>query len=255
MNRRPELLVLTLENIDYAECWSLQSTLHDYLIRRKRALLSDEEQNWFGPHQHFVIVCDHPPVYTLGKSGSEEHLKISLEGLKEEGFQFFKINRGGDITYHGPGQLVAYPILDLDQFFTDVHKYVRTLEESVIQVLARYGISGQRDAKHTGVWVKLDQKPIWCKICAIGVHLSRWVTMHGLAFNISTKLEHFEHIIPCGIAEPDRGVCSLESLLGKSVPLRDVWQEWKSIFAALLGVEYREIALSDLPAMSKKSNI
>jgi lipoyl(octanoyl) transferase len=201
--------------IDYQSAWEYQTLIHQGLIEQKRV----------NPHSfdkiHKLILCEHPHVYTLGKSGKEEHLVMPLEELGSIQASFYKINRGGDITYHGPGQLVAYPILDLDKLFTDVHKYVRLLEETVIQVLHYYMIDGQRIDGLTGVWLDSNSKKAR-KICAIGVHLSRWVSLHGLAFNINSDLKYFNHIIPCGIASDDKAVTSLQVELGKSIDMSEV---------------------------------
>ena len=214
-----EVLVVDLGLIPYKEAWDLQTKLHKQLVDNKRAGYPE-------PQQHYLLLCEHPPVFTLGKSGSEDHLRINEQQLEEYQIEYFKINRGGDITFHGPGQLVGYPILDLDLVFTDVHKYVRSLEEVIIRVLTAYGIKAFRNPSYTGVWVHPnDVSDESKKICAIGVHLSRWVTMHGFAFNINTQLDYFNHIIPCGIADPDKSVCSLSSLLGKNVDLHSVRQQ------------------------------
>ena len=202
--------------IPYKEAWDLQTALHRQLIENKR-------EGYPNPQKHYFLLCEHPPVFTLGKSGSEDHLRINEEDRANKQFEYFKINRGGDITYHGPGQLVGYPILDLDLLFTDVHKYVRFLEEVIIRVLQQYGIQGVRSDRYTGVWVEKDHASHEAsKICAIGVHLSRWVTMHGFAFNVNTNLSHFDYIVPCGIADPDKSVCSLASLLDKTLDLQQV---------------------------------
>ena len=202
--------------IPYKEAWDLQTDLHRRLVENKRA-------GYPLPQRHYFILCEHPPVYTLGKSGSEEHLRINEQERSDYKIEYFKINRGGDITFHGPGQLVGYPILDLDLIFTDVHKYVRSLEEVIIRVLQDYHISGSRSDRYTGVWIDSSQGSEEAKkICAIGVHLSRWVTMHGFAFNVNTNLSYFDHIIPCGITDPNKSVCSLSSLLGNNVDLQEI---------------------------------
>ena len=165
------------------------------------------------------MFCEHPHVYTLGKSGSESNLLLDDEGLKDNDATYYKINRGGDITYHGPGQLVAYPIFDLDQFFTDIHKYMRFLEEAVIQTLNEFGIVGGRVEGLTGVWIDCDS-PHPRKICAMGVKSSRWVTMHGIGFNVNSDLSYFSHIIPCGI--DDKAVTSMQRELGYTLNMDDV---------------------------------
>jgi len=217
-SEKAQVLVLDIGTIPYKDAWDFQTRLHKQLVENKRA-------GYLHKPIHYFILCEHPPVYTLGKSGSEEHLKLDSEGLAEHQVEYFKINRGGDITFHGPGQIVGYPILDLDLIFTDVHRYVRSLEEVIIRVLKRYQIDGHRHDKYTGVWIGQQQdarQNFQEKICAIGVHLSRWVTMHGFAFNINTNLDYFNHIVPCGIQEPDKSVCSLNAVLGKNVDLQQV---------------------------------
>ena len=209
--------------INYQEAWDTQGLLLKEVVDRK--LVERKELEAQGKpflQKHYLLFCEHPPVYTLGRSGAEKHLLLSEEELKDQGFQFYKINRGGDITYHGPGQVVAYPIFDLDYFFTDVHKYVRYLEEVVIRCLAEYGVTGTRIDGYSGVWLEATSALPKRKICAIGVHLSRWVTMHGFAFNVNTDLGHFNNIIPCGIQEQDRDVTSLSQELNQAVSLKEV---------------------------------
>ncbi len=229
-----------LGNIPYGEAWSLQQRLHDEAIRRKRENRERKERGEvLVPIEHRLLFCEHPPVMTLGRSGSEEHLLLDEKALREKGIEFFKINRGGDITYHGPGQIVGYPIFDLDEFFTDVHRYVRYLEEAVIRTLAEYGIEdAHRIKEYTGVW--LPQKGWWPqrKICAIGVHLSRWVTMHGFAFNVNTDLGYFRHIVPCGINDKDKDVTSLAKELGHTVDENEVKEKLKRHYAELFGFEF-----------------
>ena len=204
--------------IDFKEAWDVQESLLKSIIKKKRAGLKTK---------NYIIFCQHPHVYTLGKSGKAEHLLLSGQGLKNNDASFYKINRGGDITYHGPGQLVIYPILDLDNFFTDIHKYLRFLEEVVIMVLEKYNLKGFRIDNSTGVWLG-DKKLGYKKICAMGVRASRWVTMHGLAFNVSVDLSYFNNIIPCGIT--DKGVTSLEEEVGKKIDFFDVEQFFKFYF-------------------------
>jgi lipoyl(octanoyl) transferase len=170
--------------------------------------------------QHRLFFVEHPPVYTLGKSGKMEHVLISEEERTEKGIEFFKINRGGDITFHGPGQLVGYPIFDLEQFYTDIGKYLRNIEEAVIRVLAHYGLKGERSPGETGVWLDPEVKGKERKICAIGVRCSRWVTMHGFAFNINTNLDYFNYIVPCGIQQ--KKVTSLQQELGRELDFEEV---------------------------------
>lgn len=227
--------------IDYQEAWNYQTQLHKELINRK---LGNRDRIKAGQVPistfHYLVFCEHPPVYTLGKSGSLDHLLLSEAELQQQGFQFYKINRGGDITYHGPGQVVGYPIFDLDEFFTDVHKYVRYLEEAVILTCEDYGLEAVRMEGFTGVWMPATDNQPKRKICAIGVHLSRWVTMHGFAFNINSQLDHFNHIIPCGIDDQDKTVTSLSQEIGKEVQLDEVKERLKYHFARLFDYTYTE---------------
>lgn len=225
---------LDLGHTDYQAAWDFQTAIHRALIENKLASRSLSPGSY--PQDHHLIFVEHPPVYTLGKSGSMKHLLLSEEELSVRGIQFFPINRGGDITFHGPGQVVGYPILDLECFFTDVHRYVRSIEEVVIRTLAEYGIEGYRVEKYTGVWVgdgsKLSESQIsQRKICAIGVHLSRWVSLHGFAFNINTPLEYFDYIVPCGIDDEDKTVTSLAQELGSPVDIEEVKEKLKRHFA------------------------
>lgn len=210
--------------IGYQEAWDEQERLFAAIVNQKlqnRIAPADVQQ----PTANYLLFCEHPPVYTMGTSGHPENLLIDEERLTNElGATFFKIRRGGDITYHGPGQLVGYPILDLDNFFTDIHRYMRLLEESIILTLAEYGlqagrIEGVGTERLTGVWLDVDgNNPR--KICAMGVKASRWVTMHGFALNVNTDLSYFSHIVPCGIT--DKAVTSLALELGREVPLEEV---------------------------------
>lgn len=200
-----------------------QQTL-DVKIKNRRTGTNLETPN------HFLFV-EHPHVYTLGKSGDMENLLVHKNELAKKGASFYKINRGGDITYHGPGQIVGYPILDLDNFFTDIHKYLRFLEEMVIRTLAEYGLKGERSEGETGVWLDVGT-PFARKICAMGVRASRWVTMHGFALNVNTNLGYFDHMIPCGIK--DKAVTSLNVELGApEVPLHEVKEKLLGHFLAL----------------------
>ncbi|KAA9331458.1 lipoyl(octanoyl) transferase LipB [Hymenobacter busanensis] len=186
-----------------------------------------------------LLLCEHPPVYTLGKSGKPEHLLLDENGLADHGATFHRINRGGDITFHGPGQLVGYPILDLENFKPDIHWYLRTLEEAVILTLAEYGIVSGRIAGLTGVWLDFEEgasNPR--KICAMGVKCSRWVTMHGFALNVNTDLNYFGHIVPCGIT--DKAVTSLQQELGRAVPLREIEDRFVPHLAQLLDAQIVE---------------
>ena len=190
--------------------------------------------------EHSIIFCEHAHVYTLGKSGSEDHLLISEERRKKESIEYFKINRGGDITYHGPGQLTVYPILDLDEFYHDLHKYVRDLEEVVIRMLATYGIEGYREPDFTGVWIAPNAKHSRKrKVCAIGVHMSRWVSLHGLALNVNTDISMFDNIVPCGIQEEDKEVTSIARELGNKVDLQEAKDRLKTKFAEVFGFKWK----------------
>lgn len=212
----PEVHVQHLGLVDYKVAWDYQEELFKDAIDKKIALRKGEAVD---KPSNYLLVCEHPHVYTLGKSGEQSHLLLSDERLKEINATYYKINRGGDITYHGPGQLVVYPLFDLEVFFTDIHKYMRYLEEAVIQTLAEYGVEGMRVEGLTGVWIEGDT-PKARKICALGVKSSRWVTMHGIGFNINTDMNYFNYIVPCGIQ--DKAVTSLEKEIGKSVPLAEV---------------------------------
>ena len=202
------VIICPLGRVDYAEAWDLQKRVQSRLIEAKRAELPELVP-------HVLLLVEHPPVYTLGKSGKLEHLLLSEARLAEKGASFFHIGRGGDITFHGPGQLVGYPILDLDRVFTDLGRYLRTLEEVMIATCADFGITAGRSQAGTGVWVGPDERGSERKICAFGIRCSRWVTMHGFALNINTDLSFFDHIVPCGIR--DKSVTSLAAELGRPV--------------------------------------
>ncbi len=206
--RKQHLTVLSLGRMDYTSAWDLQKRLQARLIEAKRADPPEELS-------HLLLLVEHPPVYTLGKSGDAANLLLSDEGLARHGAVFHRIDRGGDITFHGPGQIVGYPILDLDRFYRDIHRYLRELEESVIRTCADFGIVGDRVKGRTGVWVGPDEQGLERKICALGIRCSRWVTMHGLALNVNTDLNFFSHIVPCGIA--DRSVTSLSQEVGRKI--------------------------------------
>ena len=208
--------------IQYADAWSLQESILAETVRQKMEN-RDSATGPLHPPRHFLLFCEHSHVFTLGKSGSESNLLADEVQLGEMGATYFRINRGGDITYHGPGQLVGYPIFDLDHFFNDIHKYLRLLEESIIRTCAVYGVIAGRIEGLTGVWLDSDQPGKARKICAFGVRCSRWVTMHGFAFNINSDLTYFDRIIPCGIS--DKGVTSLERELGRKVDMEEVKRE------------------------------
>ncbi|MDQ3292771.1 MAG: lipoyl(octanoyl) transferase LipB [Bacteroidota bacterium] len=227
-----EVEIISLGTIDYQKAWDYQEQLLADTIAIKTA------NRTAPPSEHkatpnYLLFCQHPHVYTLGKSGKESHLLLNEQGLHDYQAQFYKINRGGDITYHGPGQLVAYPILDLDNFFTDIHQYLRFLEEAVISTLADFGIVAGRIAGLTGVWLDFEEQNNPRKICAMGVKCSRWVTMHGLALNVNTDLSYFNHIIPCGI--PDKAVTSMQKELGETIPVAEVEEKLLFHFSQLFG--------------------
>ena len=212
----PSVTCHYLGEIDYKEAWEFQEKLFQEGIQQKIAVRNGECSQ---PPQNHLIFCEHPHVFTLGKSGDRENLLIDQSELDDKEAQFYQINRGGDITYHGPGQLVVYPIFDLEQFFTDIHKYMRYLEEAVIRTIAKYGVQGERFDGLTGVWLE-PSTPQARKICAMGVKSSRWMTMHGIGFNVCTDLSYFNHIVPCGIQ--DKAVTSLEKELNQSVSIQEI---------------------------------
>lgn len=217
---------------DYKETWSYQETLFQEILDVK--IKNRRESTELSTQNHFLLV-EHPHVYTLGKSGDMSNLLVSEEQLAAIGASFYKINRGGDITYHGPGQMVGYPILDLENFFTDIHKYLRLLEEMVILTLAEYGLKAERSKGETGVWLDVGT-PFARKICAMGVRASRWVTMHGFALNVNADLGYFDHMIPCGIK--GKAVTSMHVELGKKeVNMTEVQQKLLKHFARLFEAE------------------
>lgn len=230
------ILFQDLGNVAYDAAWDYQ----EHLLKANLELKSE----WYNaggntaPYnvatQHHLLFCAHPHVYTLGKSGHMENLLVNDARLKELNVSFYKTNRGGDITYHGPGQIVGYPILDLEYFATDLGKYMRNLEEVIIRVLAHYGIESGRLPGSTGVWLDADIKGKARKICAMGVRCSRWVTMHGFALNVNTDLKYFDYIVPCGIT--DKSVTSLQKELGRNVDEQEVKnllvEHFESVFEA-----------------------
>ncbi len=231
-NKQTKIIHLGL--IDYQEAWDYQEEIFksvvDVKIRNRKKDPEDQE-----PTSNYLIFCQHPHVYTLGKSGSEQNLLINEAQLKLRGAHYYKINRGGDITYHGPGQIVVYPILDLDNFFTDIHKYLRFLEEAVIRTLRDYDVEAGRIKGLTGVWLNVDDQEKARKIAAFGVKSSRWVTMHGLAFNIQVNLDYFNNIVPCGIQ--DKAVTSLDLELGKDPDFSQVVEKLKYHLISLFEME------------------
>ena len=229
MNKK--VIFKDLELIDYKKCWDYQEEIFAKTIEIKR---NNRRKNTSVQTENTLIFCEHPHVYTLGKNGDANNLLVNEEHLKIREASFYRINRGGDITYHGPGQIVGYPILDLENFFTDIHKYLRLLEESVILTLKEYGLNGERSHGETGVWFDVGSDKAR-KICALGVKSSRWVCMHGFAFNINTDLTYFDSIVPCGIL--DKQVTSLQKELNEEVEILEVKQKLKTHIANLFEME------------------
>jgi len=230
MNKQVQFIDLGIK--DYKESWDYQEKLFKETVALKFKK-TREDPSIKTPN--YLLFVEHPHVFTLGKSGDVSNLLTPAEKLEEQGVSFYKINRGGDITYHGYGQIVGYPILDLDNFFTDIHKYLRFLEEMVILTIADYGLKATRSEGETGVWLDVGT-PFARKICAMGVRASRWVTMHGFAFNINTDLGYFDHIIPCGIK--GKAVTSLKAELGREIPLVEVQEKLLKHFKNLFEVEF-----------------
>lgn len=231
MNKKIDLQNLGYK--DYKETWDYQENLFKEILDIK---IKNRRQNLNETTPNYLLMVEHPHVYTLGKSGDIKNLLISEAELEKRQATYYKINRGGDITYHGPGQLVGYPILDLDNFFTDIHKYLRFLEETIILTLADYGLKAERSKGETGVWLDVGT-PFARKICAMGVRASRWVTMHGFALNVNSDLGYFDHIIPCGIE--GKAVTSLNVELGKKeIPLAEVQEKVLKHFAELFEAEF-----------------
>ncbi|HKL37028.1 MAG TPA: lipoyl(octanoyl) transferase LipB [Salegentibacter sp.] len=231
MNKKIDLQNLGYK--DYKETWDYQESLFKEILDIK---IKNRRQNLNETTPNYLLMVEHPHVYTLGKSGDIKNLLISEADLEKKQATYYKINRGGDITYHGPGQLVGYPILDLDNFFTDIHKYLRFLEETIILTLADYGLKAERSKGETGVWLDVGT-PFARKICAMGVRASRWVTMHGFALNVNADLGYFDHIIPCGIE--GKAVTSLNVELGKKeIPLAEVQEKVLEHFAELFEAEF-----------------
>ena len=229
MNKK--VLFKDLGLIDYKKCWDYQEKIFNGILLIKS---TNRKKNKSDPTDNYLLFCEHPHVYTLGKSGDQKNLLVNTSYLKSSGATFYKSNRGGDITYHGPGQIVGYPILDLDNFFTDIHKYLRFLEEAVILTLKEFGVKGERSKGETGVWIDVGSNEAR-KICAFGVKSSRWVTMHGFAFNINTDLTYFNNIIPCGII--DKQVTSLKKELGKALDIQVVKEKLKIHLTSLFKME------------------
>ena len=231
-NKTIQLIELGLK--PYQEVLAFQEKLFNQTIAIKRANRNQQQQT---PTENYLLWVEHTPVITLGKSGKSDHLLLDENQLKKKGIEYYPTNRGGDITFHGPGQLVGYPILDLDNFFTDIHKYLRFLEEAIILTLEEFGLKGALSDGETGVWLDVGT-PFARKICAMGVKASRWVTMHGFALNINTNLSYFEYIVPCGIQ--GKAVTSLEKELGRKVPFEEVKTKLKVHFADLFEAEMQQ---------------
>ena len=235
-----------LGKMDYQSAWDYQEKLLQENVRLKAASYQFEtEPTELGEKQlsvaasttvHSLLFVEHPPVYTLGKSGDLSNVLISDEIRSEKGIAFFRTNRGGDITFHGPGQVVGYPIFDLEKFYTDIGKYLRNIEEVVIMTLKEYGIKGQRSQGETGVWLDPDIPGRERKICAIGVRTSRWITMHGFALNVNTDLDYFNFIVPCGIS--NKQVTSIKKELGREIDMEEVKEKLKRSFEVVFGIEF-----------------
>lgn len=231
---KQEIIVRDLGKIDYQEAWDYQ----EQLLKENVQLKAQTPDQWPKPTTNYLLFCEHPPVYTIGKSGHMENLLLSQEELEQQGIGFVPTNRGGDITFHGPGQIVGYPILDLENFFTDIGKYLRNLEEVVIRTLAEYGVTGDRSQGETGVWLDPHDKAKARKICAMGVRCSRWVTMHGFALNVNTPMNYFNNIIPCGIA--DKQVATLNQEVGGEIPVEEVKAKLKKHFAEVFNCDVHD---------------
>jgi len=224
--------------VPYKECWDYQLSKFHKMVERKKGSkgLMHQTPELEKPTESRLIFCSHPHVYTLGKSGNEENLLLTESELKFHGAEFYHINRGGDITYHGPGQIVGYPIFDLDFFFHDIHKFIDKLEDAIITTLASYGIEAGRGPKgFTGVWIDWKKPEKARKICAFGMHVSRWVTMHGFALNVNTDLAYYKHIIPCGI--DDKAVTSMQAELGKPIDELEVKSKLKTEIQKALEIQ------------------
>ena len=227
-----EVRIVQKNLISYTEAWAFQEELFEEVVRIK---LDNRNKERPSATPNYLVFCEHPPVYTLGKSGSPDNLLLSTEELEMRGIGFFKTNRGGDITLHAPGQLVMYPILDLENFFTDIHLYLRNLEESVIRTLSDFGIDAGRFPGYTGVWLDADGERAR-KICAMGVRCSRWVSMHGIALNINNDLSLFDHIVPCGIKDKDVTSMQMElgEVLDQEMVMRFLARHFEDVFGATL---------------------
>jgi lipoyl(octanoyl) transferase len=247
---KQKVIFRDLGRMEYKEAWDYQESLLKENTKRKSLVFSQEPEagidaelrtRWISglnpelSTRHYLLFVEHPPVYTLGKSGNIENVLMSEDQLEENGIQFFRTNRGGDITFHGDQQIVGYPILDLEKFYTDIGKYLRNLEEVIISTLAEYGLEGARSAGETGVWLDPEIPGKERKICAMGVRTSRWITMHGFAFNVNTDLSYFKNIIPCGIQ--NKQVTSLEKELGRKIDFAEAKEKVKRNFEKVFNVE------------------
>lgn len=236
-----EIFVSDLGLVEYRQAWDYQEYLLEKNVQIKSAARRREQATGIPeavdllPTVNHLLLLEHPPVYTLGKSGHTENILISEAQMHEKGIAFFKTNRGGDITFHGPGQLIGYPVIDLEKLYTDIGRYLRNMEEVIIRTLAEYDIAGGRSAGETGVWLEPGMKGSERKICAIGVRCSRWITMHGFAFNVNTDLAYFDHIIPCGIQ--NKQVTSLQKELGYAVSLSEIKEKVIMHFEAVFGLK------------------
>ena len=232
-----------LGSMRYKDAWDYQENILQKAVAIKSAIRkatdNGEDVSQLPQTEHHLLFVEHPHVYTLGKSGNIENVLLSEENLAKRGIDFFRINRGGDITYHGPGQVVGYPIFDLEKFYTDIGKYLRNLEEVIILTIGEYGLKGERSPGETGVWLDPDKRGRERKICAIGVRTSRWVTMHGFALNVNTNLDYFNFIIPCGIQ--NKQVTSLQKELGRDIDMEEVKEKLRKNFEKVFEIElYRE---------------
>ena len=229
------IVVKDLGVLSYEDSWEHQKTIFDNIISQK---IKNRTLNKKNKTDNYLLIVEHKPIFTIGKSGDTSNLLLDTKQLKSKNIEFKKINRGGDITFHGSGQVVGYPILDLDNFFTDIGQYLRTLEEVIISAIGFFGLKGYRIKGETGVWVK-DKSNLDKKICAFGIKASRWVTMHGFALNVNTDLKYFDYIVPCGIS--DKGVTSLEETLNKKITTKMVKQKIYENFARLFNAELSHI--------------
>ena len=223
--------------IEYQSAWDYQENLlsENVKIKTSARLEGNDSNPFLLPTRHYLLFCEHPAVYTLGKSGNMDNVLLSDEELQEKGISFFRTNRGGDITFHGPHQIVGYPIFDLEKFSTDIGKYLRNIEEVIIQTIAEFGIKGERSEGETGVWIDPGLPGKERKICAIGVRCSRWITMHGFALNANTDLRYFDNIIPCGIQ--NKQVTSIEKEIGNKINLEILKQKIKTNFEKIFEIQ------------------